>query len=97
MKQRIRVIGQLITDTKPVVLAVVDTAEEAGKVVKEYVEVYPDIFINAERGYFAIPPTINEIVAEIVRKKIVYAKLALIIGGLQQPFKKMLSSLNQMG
>lgn len=51
MHERIKVTGQLI-DEKPVVLDVVDTLEQGQKVIEEYQEVFPDIFISAEWGYF---------------------------------------------
>jgi hypothetical protein len=53
--KKMKLIGQLITDDKPVVLAISANADEIIQTAKEYEEVFPDIFLHCEWGYFQTP------------------------------------------
>jgi hypothetical protein len=53
--EKMKLTGQLITDEKPVILAISANADEILQTVKEYKEVFPDIFLHCEWGYFQTP------------------------------------------
>jgi len=82
MKQTIKLTGQLITDDKPVVLAIEDNIEKIEEVVHEYTSVFPDIFLNCEWGYFK---------KTISREKA--RALANLFGALNAPLQKVFASL----
>jgi len=54
-EQKIKLIGQLIDDNKPVTLIVTNDLLKVNKTVNEYQSVFPDIFLTAEWGYFKTP------------------------------------------
>ena len=51
-KIRIKVTGQLIDDKAPTVLGVVDSGEEADAIAADYLNVWPEMVIKTEYGYF---------------------------------------------
>jgi len=54
-EEKIKLIGQLIDDKKPVTLIVTDNYWDLDKTISEYKSVFPDIFLTAEWGYFKTP------------------------------------------
>lgn len=80
--QRIKLTGQLITDDKPVILAIEDNLDKIDEVVHEYRQIYPDIFLNAEWGYFK---------KTISREKA--RALANLFGALNAPLQNVMASL----
>lgn len=81
-KQRIKLVGQLITDEKPVILAIEDTIEKIEKVVHEYSSVFPEIFLNCEWGYFKKPISQEKAKA-----------FANLFGALNAPLQNVIASL----
>lgn len=82
-KQRIRLVGQLI-DGKPEVLAVSDNINVIDETVKEYQEVFPDMFFTADWGYYRPYLTYNQ-----------KQKISNLISVLQRPLPKLMQSLKR--
>ena len=82
--QKIKLVGQLIDDQKPTILIISNDIKEIDKAVKEYQEIFPDIFLSAEWGYFK-PQISNE------KKK----ALGNLFSALNVPLQNIFSSLNQ--
>lgn len=82
-KLKVRLVGQLIDDNKPTVLAVEDDLAKVDAVAKEYQEVFPDIFLEAEWGYFKKP--ISKAKAKA---------LANVLGALYAPMSNVMSALS---
>lgn len=51
-KEKIKLIGQLLEDSKPTTLIIAENLTEIGKTAREYKAAFPDIFLSAEWGYF---------------------------------------------
>jgi hypothetical protein len=49
---KIKLIGQLITDPKPVVLAISTSMKVIEQTANEYASAFPEIFLSAEWGNF---------------------------------------------
>jgi hypothetical protein len=80
--EKIKLTGQLITDSKPVVLIVSDKISEIGTTAKRYKQVFPDIFLTAEWGYFKTP------ISEEKRRA-----LSTLMYGLKAPLGNLVNSL----
>jgi hypothetical protein len=84
MKEKIKLVGQLLDDTRPTVLAIEDNLSKIDPIVKEYKETFPDIFLSCEWGYFK-PIISNE------KKRV----LSLLFGSLTAGLPNILSSLTK--
>ena len=51
-EMKIKLSGQLITDKKPTIILISNNPCLIQKAAKEYLEVYPEIFLSAEWGNF---------------------------------------------
>ena len=50
--EKIKLTGQLIDDPNPTILVVSEDIVKIKEVADEYKAIFPDIFLNAEWGYF---------------------------------------------
>ena len=55
MTEKVKLVGQLLDDKKPVTLAVEEDLSKIDQIAKEYKQVFPDIFLSCEWGYFKKP------------------------------------------